>query len=77
MNSKDYKNAINQIHASEKLKEETKEKIKGRNNKGKVIFIRRALAVCAVIAIIFTVGLLAVMYKKDTNCKYNRNKWFA
>ncbi len=67
MNSKEYKDAINQIHASDSLKEKTKEKIKEKRRKNSVIFIRRTLAACAALVLICTVGIVYLKTNpKDT-----------
>ncbi len=58
MNKKDYKKAVDQIHASKELKEKTIRKIQEKNNIAKYIKIRRCIALCAVALIIFSVGFI-------------------
>lgn len=59
MNNQDnYKKAINQIHASEKLKRETLEKTMKSKEKNKIIYFKRALAICAVFTIVFSATIL-------------------
>ena len=54
MNKDNYRNAINQIHASDKLKEETLEKMKN-NKHNKIAYIKYLSSVAAVI-LIFCMG---------------------
>lgn len=63
-NSENYKNALNQIHASEELKEKTFEKIKNKPNK-KIIYLRNFTTIAAVFAIVF-IGIL----QYQNNIKY-------
>lgn len=56
MNKDNYKNALNQIHASEMLKEKTAEKMKKQSEKSKISYIK-ILSSVAVIVIVFSVGL--------------------
>lgn len=66
MNNKDnYKKTIDQIHASEKLKEETIEKIINKKEKNKIIILKRTLAICAVFTIVFSSTIL--YYNKNQN----------
>lgn len=59
MNNQDnYKKAIDQIHASEKLKRETLEKTMKSKEKNKIIYFKRALAICAVFTIVFSATIL-------------------
>lgn len=56
MNKDNYKSALNQIHASENLKEKTAEKMQKQNGKSKISYIK-ILSSVAVILIVFSVGL--------------------
>ncbi len=55
MNKDNYKNAINQIHASDELKEKTIRKMK-RNKKNKISYIK-ILSSVAVVLIVFSIGI--------------------
>ena len=65
-NKENYKNAINQIHPSEELKNQTFEKIV-QKKKSKRIAITRYVAACAVFAICLSVGAFYVKEKQVTN----------
>ena len=54
MNKDNYKNAINQIHASDELKQKTLEKMKQKKNK-KISYMKY-LSVAAVIVLVFGIG---------------------
>ena len=56
MNKDNYKNAIDQIHASEELKQKTFEKI--QNNKRKYSYIKYLVACTAIFVIAFSVRLV-------------------
>ncbi len=56
MNKDNYKNAINQIHASDELKEKTIEKMKKRKN-NKSLYLKY-LSACAVFVLVFSVGFM-------------------
>ena len=56
MNEKNYKNAVNQIHASEELKQKTFEKIKQK--KSRKIPYMKYLAACAMLIVIFSGGII-------------------
>ena len=63
MNNKDiYKNAVNQIHADEKLKNETLKKVENNNKRG--FTFARYLVACAVFVTVFAIGII---YLKDEN----------
>ena len=66
MNKDNYKKAIDQIHAKEELKEKTFEKIKQENvkTKNRIIPIRRFLAACAVVMIVFS---MTAIYLDNNN----------
>lgn len=55
MNKDNYKNAVNQVHASEDLKEKTIRKMK-QNQKNKVSYIK-ILSSVAVVLIVFSIGI--------------------
>lgn len=61
-NSDNFKNAMNNIHASENLKKKTLEKMK-KNKKNNVIWVK-FLAVCAMVVIVFSGGLF---FYKESN----------
>ncbi len=63
MNKDNYKNAINQIHASDELKEKTIEKMKKRKN-NKSLYLKY-LSACAVFVLVFSVGFMEL--KKGEN----------
>lgn len=65
-NKENYKNAINQIHPSEELKNQTFEKIV-QKKKSKRIAITRYVAACAVFAICLSVGAFYVKEKQANN----------
>ena len=65
-NKENYKNAINQIHPSEELKNQTFEKIV-QKKKSKRIAITRYVAACAVFVICLSVGAFYVKEKQVTN----------
>lgn len=71
MNKDKYKKAINQIHASDKLKEKTLNRIK--ENKVKRIRIDRILAACAMFLIVFFIG--ANYFNEETDIKNNDFKF--
>ena len=63
MNNKDiYKNAVNQIHVDEKLKNETLKKVENNNKRG--FTFARYLVACAVFVTVFAIGII---YLKDEN----------
>ena len=65
MNNKDiYKNAVNQIHADEKLKNDTLKKVENNNRRG--VTFARYLVACAVFVTVFAIGII---YLKDEKLK--------
>lgn len=69
MNKDNYKKAIEQINASEELKQKTYEKIIQNKEKNKIIPFRKLLAACVVVAIMFSV--VTLYYEKN---KINDNQ---
>ena len=66
MNNKDnYKKAIDQIHASEELKNKTFEKVLEKQNKSKLTILPRFVAICCTFALCFTIGF--VYFNNRTN----------
>ncbi len=63
MNKDNYKKAIDEIHASEELKQKTFEKITQNTEKNKIIPFRKLLAACAVIVIMFSV--ITLYYERN------------
>jgi len=54
MNKDNYKKAIDQIKASDKLKRTTLEKMKQEKSSNKLVPFKKFLAACAVVAIVFS-----------------------
>lgn len=67
MNNKEkYQRAVDQIQASDILKQKTIEKIKGKINKGKIMYMR-ILVACAVFLLIFSGGLFYINQEEKIN----------
>lgn len=64
-NQEKYKNAINQIHASDELKEKTIQKMKEKRKENKVVYFKY-LSACAMFVVAIGVGSL---YYQKTNTK--------
>lgn len=62
MSKDNYKNAINQIHASDELKEKTIEKMKKSKN-NKLLYLKY-LSACAVFVLVFSVGFMELRKRK-------------
>lgn len=69
MNKDNYKKAIDQIHASEKLKQKTFEKINQNTEKNKIIPLKKLLVSCAVVTIMFSATALYLNTTKEEPIK--------
>lgn len=58
MNKDNYKKAIDQIKASDELKQKTLEKMKQENKQSNLVPFKRFLAACAVVAIVFSASAI-------------------
>ncbi len=69
MNKDNYKKAIDQIHASEELKQKTFERINQNTRKNKIIPFKKLLAACAVVTVMFSATALYLNTNKEETLK--------
>lgn len=74
MNKDNYKKAIDQIKASDKLKRTTLEKMKQEKSSNKLVPFKRFLAACAVVAIVFSASAIYLDNNKKEKQKINKSQ---
>lgn len=72
MNKDNYKKAIDQIKASDELKQKTLDKIKQENKQSNLIPFKRFLAACAVVAIVFSASAIYLDNNKKEKQEINK-----
>ncbi len=70
-NKENFKKAIDQIHATEDLKNRTFNKIVEKQNKSKILILPKFVAVCCTVAICFTIGFIYLKNKPEDNPEKN------
>ena len=72
MNKDNYKKAIDQIKASDKLKRKTLEKMKQEKSSNKLVPFKKFLAACAVVAIVFSASAIYLDNNKKEKQEINK-----
>ena len=75
-NKENYKKAIDQIHASEELKNKTFKKILEKQSKPKILFVPKFIAACCIFALCYTIGFVYLNNRTDDISK-NKEKAIA
>lgn len=74
MNKDNYKKAIDQIKASDKLKRTTLEKMKQEKSSNKLVPFKKFLAACAVVAIVFSASAIYLDNNKKEKQEINKSQ---